>query len=668
MARLLPDTPLGTVSTEVSKFYRLLKQLPDDYTVWHRLSIWSEPGPDFWVMKDERVLLLKISTAKPKAARHASQSVLFQADSVRAFGSAEQDVLDQFVAKLGEGAQCFPTAIFFPNIAQADLDRLQHASAIWLGKDFFARDEFVKWLESKLDRSLTSELIERLRQSFTPEVVIPPHFTVRRPLERNTDAGLASYFLDYNQEWLLKSDLALSLEAQASVKDFNLRLINGVAGSGKSLIIVYRAHLLRRFYPQTRMLVLTHNKPLILDLESRYQRLAGKDDRGIDWQTFSGWCRKYWNKNENWPDPVSERSRVNLIERVHHEHLADTAVSARTFQDEIDWYKDRLLFSREDYLSADRSGRGFALNESMRHKIYDAMEDYHRDLHRRQHKMDWADVPRKLLRSLEQGKIKPPRYDVIMVDEAQFFAPIWFEIIKRLVKPRTGHLFLVADPTQGFLKRKQSWAAVGLDVRGRTHRLEKSYRTTREILNFATLLYRTRLANDDEDTVLNNPPNLLEMPNGTLPTLIPLTSQQDEVTRVVNEIRSLANQGIPLSHFLIICTEWQGVNIMLERLQKEFGAQSALDPKEPTSQTNHIRVCTLNAATGIESPIVFLCGVHDLYDAEQSVRLSDDERAELIRDNTRKLYMAVTRAGQRLVLTYVGDVPEWLRAGLNLAT
>jgi superfamily I DNA/RNA helicase len=151
-----------------------------------------------------------------------------------------------------------------------------------------------------------------------------------------------------------------------------------------------------------------------------------------------------------------------------------------------------------------------------------------------------------------------------------------------------------------------------------------------------------------------------------VPTLIPLTSPQDEVTRVVNEIRSLANQGIPLSHFLIICAEWQGVNIMLERLQKEFGAQAALDPKEPASQTNHIRVCTLNAVTGIESPIVFLCGVHDLYDAEQSVRLSDDERAELIRDNTRKLYMAVTRAGQRLVLTYVGDVPEWLRAGLNL--
>ena len=54
-------------------------------------------------------------------------------------------------------------------------------------------------------------------------------------------------------------------------------------------------------------------------------------------------------------------------------------------------------------------------------------------------------------------------------------------------------------------------------------------------------------------------------------------------------------------------------------------------------------------------------GVHSLYEEEQSVRLSEGERIELIRNNTRKLYMACTRAGQRLVVTYVGDVPELFR-------
>jgi len=45
---------------------------------------------------------------------------------------------------------------------------------------------------------------------------------------------------------------------------------------------------------------------------------------------------------------------------------------------------------------------------------------------------------------------------------------------------------------------------------------------------------------------------------------------------------------------------------------------------------------------------------------EQSIRLSDEERAELIRDNTRNLYTAITRAGQRLVIVYVGPLPATL--------
>jgi ATP-dependent exoDNAse (exonuclease V) beta subunit len=55
-----------------------------------------------------------------------------------------------------------------------------------------------------------------------------------------------------------------------------------------------------------------------------------------------------------------------------------------------------------------------------------------------------------------------------------------------------------------------------------------------------------------------------------------------------------------------------------------------------------------------------------LFEEEQSLRLSDEEREGLIRDNTRKLYMAVTRAGQRLVLTYSGELPQVLRSTMSM--
>jgi hypothetical protein len=54
-------------------------------------------------------------------------------------------------------------------------------------------------------------------------------------------------------------------------------------------------------------------------------------------------------------------------------------------------------------------------------------------------------------------------------------------------------------------------------------------------------------------------------------------------------------------------------------------------------------------------------GTRELFEQEQSLRLSEAEREALVGDNTRKLYMAATRAGQRLVITYVGDVPEVIR-------
>jgi superfamily I DNA/RNA helicase len=129
---------------------------------------------------------------------------------------------------------------------------------------------------------------------------------------------------------------------------------------------------------------------------------------------------------------------------------------------------------------------------------------------------------------------------------------------------------------------------------------------------------------------------------------------------VINEIRHLAQNGVPWRDMLLIHASWEEVSSIIARLNRVFGQETAVDPTQ-TDPENQIRVCSLNAATGLESPIVFLMGVRALYEREQSIRLSDEERLALIRDNTRKLYMACTRAGQRLVITYAGQLPDSLR-------
>ena len=62
------------------------------------------------------------------------------------------------------------------------------------------------------------------------------------------------------------------------------------------------------------------------------------------------------------------------------------------------------------------------------------------------------------------------------------------------------------------------------------------------------------------------------------------------------------------------------------------------------------QVSSLNAATGMEAPIVFLIGAESLAERAAAPGLSSDERRERERDVARQLYMAFTRAGQRLVV------------------
>jgi DNA helicase IV len=186
--------------------------------------------------------------------------------------------------------------------------------------------------------------------------------------------------------------------------------------------------------------------------------------------------------------------------------------------------------------------------------------------------------------------------------------------------------------------------------------MRRSYRTTREIMDFATLLYRSRLSDEKDDDILA--PDLLNMPNGVFPQIIPLTSPQDEIIRIANEVADFVKKGMPKNHLLVLHTN--GVDALIQAIEDRLGKGTAMDPKD-TYPGDYIRVTTYNAGAGLESPIVFLAGLRDLFEEEKSLRLSDSERETLIRDNTRKLYMAATRAGQRLVITYVGEMPGILK-------
>jgi len=666
MAHILPDTPPQTMPKEVLRVFGALKSLPDTFYVWHHLAPWQADAPDFLVLDEHsRALLIKVSTAAADQASSAAQMLLIQDDRAP-LGQRENVLLEKFLHELNLSSdQSIETLVIFPNIPhkQVQSSRLERRplEAHWVGREIIQSDTDLVWDKFLPSIPMDGVRLEKLRQRFTPEVVIPAEMTARPPIERRMEAGLTDYLLDYDQETAVKMDLELPADDQALPDDLRLNIINGVAGSGKTLILLYRLRLLFHLYPNKRFLVLTHNRPLNRDLEGRFARLEGRSPENIEWRTFNGWCYHHWPKQPKWIEPLKLGARKKIIEEAWRTHLQNTTISPHMFQSEVDWLKDQIPVSRETYLNVDRRGRGFALSTEQRQLMFDTMQAYQQSLEKRD-ALDWGDVPRFLWNFSENGQVRLPEYDIILVDEAQFFAPLWMRLIQKSLNPRNGHLFLVADPTQGFLGRGTSWKSLGLEARGHTHHLRRSYRTTREIMEFATLLYRLRLAEEKDDDILV--PDMLNMPSGAFPQIINLTSPQDELARVANEVTNLVKQGFPRKHLLLLHSDGWGVKNLIQAIDDRLGKNAALDPKDKYPG-DYVRVTTINAGAGLESPIVFLVGLRLLFEEEQSLRLSDEEREGLIRDNTRKLYMAATRAGQRLVLTYSGELPQILRSALG---
>jgi len=662
MAHILPEALPIALPGEVLKTFRALKTLPNTYYIWHHLAPWQPNAPDFLMITQEgRALLVKVSTSSAAQATSAAQLLLID-DDRPPLGAAETAVLTSFQKKLQlpEGLP-IETLTIFPNIPHKQVleSRLERSMGEphWAGRELLQPDSEMKWEDYFPSTPIETIWLEKIRQLFTPEVVVPAEMTVRPSHPRRLEAGLTDYLLDYNQEAAVKADLDIEPDGQTLSNDFRLNIINGVAGSGKTLILLYRLRLLYHLYPGKKFLVLTHNRPLSHDIQSRFARLEGELPEAIEWRTFNGWCYNHWPKKPAWVAPLSIQQRERIVREAWQKSLNNMAITEHMLLSEIDWVKDQQPLSQVDYLSADRRGRGFGLNSEQRQRMWIAIETYQRILEQ-QGAFDWGDVPQRLWQFVEEKKVDLPQYDFVLVDEAQFFAPLWVSLIRKALRPQNSHLFLVADPTQGFLGRKATWKSLGLEARGRSHQLRRSYRTTREIMQFATLFYRLRLSEEKDEDILA--PDIINMPNGVFPQVITLTSPQDEIARVANEVANFLKEGFPRKHLLLLHVNGQGVQALIQAINHRLGKNTAIDPKD-TYPGDYVRVTTLNAGAGLESPIVFLVGLRELFEEEQSIRLSDDERDEIIRDNTRKVYMAATRAGQRLVFTFVGDLPDIMR-------
>lgn len=531
------------------------------------------------------------------------------------------------------------------------------------GLRLLSKEQFIQ-LGDKLIPRLFTDLGEEGSQSllgtFFPEAEIPDVCTTRRHFSRDNSAKLMRFFLDSEQEWASKLDLDPPQEQVETVKDFSVRLVNGVAGSGKTLIALNRALLLAAMFPSLRILVLIHNTPIVADIKERLHRAHGGIPDNLEISTFSAWAHQQWRnvfqtslKMPNTPQEVPE-----LIKH-YRTQLTDLKQTEAQLQEEMDFINEFLIATEAQYLDVSRSGRGFALRSNERSQVWTLYVAVTDALAKEGRRM-WSAFPSEMCLAKDHQYLQ--KYLHILIDEAQFFAPSWFQVIKLSLEPE-GHLFLCADPNQGFMKSRLSWKSIGLDVTGRTKKLRKSYRTTRPILETASRVLAQFVQGDPEDFL---EPDFAGMETGNRPLLIYTDTPQDAVDRVTNELAAIVGHGqLPLASLLVIHGDNIQKHLLYDLFGKRFGFEKVwwLNKKEHKKEPpngygqDYLRLAYLDTATGLEASVVFLIGVESLFFEGEIPGQSTDEQAARREENARKLYMAMTRAGQQLVLVSTQRLP-----------
>jgi hypothetical protein len=251
-----------------------------------------------------------------------------------------------------------------------------------------------------------------------------------------------------------------------------IRLVRGVAGSGKTLVLTRRARYLAAQYPEWRMGVFTYNDELAGSLRAQLRGVRAIKRVA----TFHGLCSSLLRGYIEWKTPCDPEG---WVENRKDRWLLAQEPGTELVSDEIKWIKEMGIIDRGTYLKCERKGRGQALRTARRNQIYDILEAY-QDWLTEQKTYDWADVPHLVLQGMDEGQVKTGLYDAILIDEAQDFAPVWIEVIKRLLRPESGLLFMADDPSQS-IYRLFSWREKGVPVVGRMRWLRIPYRNTREI-------------------------------------------------------------------------------------------------------------------------------------------------------------------------------------------
>ena len=565
----------------------------------------------------------------------------------------------------------------------------------------------VAWQGEALLNLATGATIEEIREDFG---LRPSRDVSAEPTDADLIEGLRTRAARSTFTWLVgDEDLRRAIEG-LSFAEWQLFLhpqqraiverhtngpmrVSGGAGTGKTVIAVHRAVKLAKRdkadEQEPRILLTTYTRNLADDLRRQVAQLDPRlpfteklSEPGVMVSGLDRVARMILQQAGAKISPIAQevigqpRARVLTYPRENvwqevltlmGDELPENLRSADFLESEYELIVlPQRVTTLKQYLRVRRPGRGVALDRSKRAAVWKAMERYRdrsADLGVTSFDEQLALAAAWLDQEADDGKPRPFRH--VLVDEAQDLTPAHLQLLRALVEPGPDDLFLAEDSHQRIYGKKITLSHYGIQVRGRSRRLTRNYRTTRQNLDVAFGILDPGTYEDMEGQAEEH--HYVSPRSGPEPLLLHASDRADELSKAAELLTVWLEQdrdsedSAPESIAVLVRDRYQRDAVVNGLAQ--HGIEVRAVDREAAGRGRPV-VMTMHRAKGLEFRKVLLFDVsknaipRSLRDQQYSEADGDDA---LLRERS-LLYVAATRARDQLAISWSGEASPLITA------
>jgi superfamily I DNA/RNA helicase/mRNA-degrading endonuclease RelE of RelBE toxin-antitoxin system len=441
--------------------------------------------------------------------------------------------------------------------------------------------------------------------------------------------------------------------------------VGGGPGTGKTIVALHRVkHLVDQLDPGTDrpILLTTFNRNLAADLRARLLILGGEQVLArVDLVTIdklaalvareagAGAGRRLIDDQravQEWRDMLFELGEHRWDPEFLHAEWSHVILG-------------QVLTSRADYFRTRRPGRGRSLTRTDRDEVWQLAERLTLRLEEKG-VWTWRQVAAAAARAEAERAERATtggttfRYRHVVVDEAQDLNPAHWKMLRAIVAPARNDMFIVGDTHQRIYDNYATLGSLGINIRGRSSKLTRCYRTTRQILA-AGLELLTGETYDDLDGGEETLAGYRSLLRGPVPTFRGLRTWAEERDAIVAQLRTW---GPAVDGSIAVCLPTREMVAEIVARLNADGVSVAEIGADGPKQPDGVHVGTMHRFKGLEYRRMILGGVSDgLVPRASIASLVDTDPARYQRERARDrslLFVAATRARDDLAMFWHG--------------